>query len=317
MVDGRWSREEKSRAVRAGAVDVPSSIGALGILNNGIPSQTLLLIDTGFAEEKRSQDFDGFTWRTALRWSPTSKLNLWASAARGRRPEVIGLEADNAIFRGFEITPAETVDSYEVGAATTLAGGRVQLDGSVYHYTYENFQSMIFEGGSFRIVTTGLADAIGLETRFAFAPTEDLRLFGNYAYSRARFDDRDKTGRPQAFAGNAFRFSPDHSFALGADWAGEIGQRWAFRVTPIYSWQSEIFFDDRNLANFGQDDYGLLNINVEVGPGNARWKITAAVENALDESYAIEGGALSSSFNIPALYIGPPRLWRVGFKLEL
>lgn len=316
LVGGRWSREDKTRTLRGGAPQVPSTIGALGLLTGGVPSQTLVLPDIGFDDQIRSEDFDGFTWRTALKWAPSRELNLWASYSRGRRPEVIAGIFEGPTFGGFFIAPAETVDSYEIGTSWRPPDSRVQLDGSIYHYSYENFQSMIFAGGTFETVTSGLASANGLEAQVAVAATNNLTLFGNYAYIRARFDDRDQSGRPQVFGGNTFGFSPDHTFAVGADWRGPLPGSWTFRATPIYSWQSEIFFDERNLPSFGQDAYGLLNISFAFGPADANWKITAAVENALDETYTIMGGALSIAFGIPALYLGPPRLWKAGFELE-
>jgi len=316
LIGGRWSREEKTSKLRGGAAQVPSTIGALGILNEGVPSQTLFLPDIGFEDQVRSEDFDGFTWRTAFKWTPRRDLNLWASYARGRRPEVIAGVFDGPAFGGFSTAPAETVDSYEIGTSWRPSDGRVKLDSSIYHYFYENFQSLIFEGGTFQTVTSGLASANGFEGQVALAVTNNLTLFGNYAYIRARFDDRDQAGRPQVFGDNTFRFSPDHTFAVGAKWRGRLPGSWTFRATPIYSWQSEIFFDERNLPNFGQEAYGLLNINFVIGPDGAAWKITAAVENVLDETYAIMGGALSTAFGIPALYTGPPRLWRAGVEIN-
>lgn len=317
LVDGRWSYEEKTNTLSGGAAGMPSSIGTLGILTDGVPSQTLFLPDIGFEEPTISEDFDGFTWRMALKWTPGPDLHMWASYSRGRRPEVLTQEFEGPVFEGgVDIAPAETVDSYEIGTNWRSADGRVQLDGSIYHYAYENFQSLIFESGTFNNVTTGLASANGFEAQLTFAATDSLTLFGNYAFVRARFDDRDQSGRLQAFADNAFRFSPDHSFAVGADWGTAFSGGWTFSVTPIYSWQSEIFFDERNLPGFGQDAYGILNLNFTAGPLDAAWKITVAVENVLDETYAIMGGALSSSFQIPALYLGPPRLWKAGLELE-
>lgn len=149
------------------------------------------------------------------------------------------------------------------------------------------------------------------------SPSDHAILFANYGYNDSEIRDTDEDGNPQAFAGNRFAFSPRHTFSIGAELAAPIAEGWSARLTPIFSWQSAVFFDDENRPANSQDAYGVLNANFEIGPDNGRWAVTAGVENALNKTYAIDGGSLSNAFGIPALYVGPPRLWRVGVEVEL
>lgn len=222
----RWTRDEKTSQVSADLLNGPSRLGVLfaalgsppatrqalltALLTPGAPlpsigaftQPTPLLTETG--------TFDGFTWRAVARYEFSDTVSAWASAARGRRPEVISLTPGNLAGTTplSTVLPAETVDSVEVGVAAATADGRLRLNASAYYYDYANFQTQQFQAGRLVTITAGNATAPGAEAQLTWRPVGAIDLFANYAYSGARFDGG-------AFDGNQFRLAPDHAFSVG------------------------------------------------------------------------------------------------------
>lgn len=276
---------------------------------------------SGLPQEQDLED-SGFTWRLVGRYSLSDDANLYASYARGRLPEVLAASAPSAPYGAarFAQVEAETVDSYEIGAKAALADRRLRLDGAIYFYDYDNFQTVEQQGTLFVITNAGKATAYGFEGQAEWAVVSGLDLFATYAYSHARFDDG-------AYEGNSFRLSPDHSFSLAANWSfdalgGEVS------VRPSYSWQSKVYFNndnDRsvfqqppqalvadNIQDELQDGYGLANLRVSWTAENLPLRLEAFVNNIADERYLIDAGNTGDSLGLPTFIAGPPRMWGAG-----
>ena len=270
------------------------------------------------------QDLDnsGFTWRLVGRYKFSEDANVYASYARGRLPEVLAASAPSQPYAParFAEVEAETVDSYELGAKAALLDRRLRLDGAVYFYDYDNFQTVEQQGTLFVVTNAGKAEAYGLEAQAEWAVLSGLDLFATYAYSHARF----KEG---AYDGNRFRLSPDHSLSVGANWrfdvlGGEVS------VRPSYTWQSKVFFgndNDRpifqqppnalvadNVQDEFQDGYGLANLRVSWTAPGKPLTLEAFVNNITDEEYLIDAGNTGDSLGLPTFVAGPPRMWGAG-----
>ncbi|WP_269714400.1 TonB-dependent receptor [Caulobacter sp. NIBR2454] len=262
-----------------------------------------------------------FTWRLVGRYALTEDANLYASYARGRRPEVLQAGppvTPNAAAR-FERVEAETVDSYELGFKTHLREQGLRLDGSVYFYDYDNFQTIEQQGTLFVTTNAGKATAYGFEGQAEWAVAEQVDLFATYAYSHARFDGG-------AYDGNRLRLSPDHTVALGASFRKTaLGGEFDFR--PTYSWRSKTYFDDNNdlgsfqlpprvfVADRVQDElqksYGLVNLRLSYTPEDYPLVVEGFINNALDEEYIIDAGNTGDSLGLPTFIAGAPRMYGV------
>ena len=323
----RFTQDDKSSGFSSQLLNGGSTLGAVlagnpTLTNRGLFSQPT----TGGATFSQDGDFSDWTYRLVARYEVSDALSLWASFARGRRPEVIaprGPTVQNTPATFAEL-PAETVDGFEVGAKGTLLNQALTYDVSVYAYSYENFQTTEFNGAQIVTINAGEASAEGFEGSVFYAPTANLDLFGTYAYSHARFDRGARSG-------NQFRLAPDHSVSFGGTLrlpVSDAGGTLFF--TPTYTWQSEVFFDDdndraslqvRSPAAFSdirvderQEAYGLLNLRAGYEAASGAWRIEAFATNALDEEYIIDAGNTGDSFGIPTFIRGAPRL--VGIELS-
>ncbi|NRA30270.1 MAG: TonB-dependent receptor [Parvularculaceae bacterium] len=298
-------------------------LGAAVLTNDGMGFRTADDIVTA------SDEFDGWTGRVAANYEVSDELSVFANYARGRRPEVLNFGA-NAARPGlsedqFNVIDAETVDSFELGAKGRFLEGALQADASFYYYDYTNFQtSVAFGVGDIQTVNAGGATAYGVEGTFTYTPVDWLSVFGNYAWNDATFDDESDEGVQQAFGGNRFRLSPEHAVTVGTElrWDSSFGE---FAVRSIYSYRSEVFFDDDNDRRIDLNDDGVIDINagdlfqdeVQDGYGvldiRATWTSTDGLykveifgENVLDEEYLLDAGNTGDAFGIPTFIAAAP-----------
>lgn len=325
-------------AAQLAATGNPAAIGQANAILTALQSPAVQLIPTSLLPNfgltyqptanngdvtSRGLESDGFTWRLVGRYAVNDDVNLYASYARGRRPEVLATAAPTAPGGAprFQEVEAETVDSYEVGAKAALLDGRLRLDASVYLYNYENFQTVEQQGTLFVITNAGEAKAYGIETQLEWRAAPGLDLYGAYAWNRARFEGG-------AYDGNRFRLSPDHTLSLGASWTFE-GLGGTFNIRPSYTWQSKVFFDDNNdLPQFQQppavfvadniqdevqDSYGLWNLRASFRPAGGNLTLEVFATNLTDEEYIIDAGNTGDTLGLPTFIAGAPRM--VGFSV--
>ena len=205
--------------------------------------------------------------------------------------------------------------SYEVGLKGAANGDRFVYDLAAFYYDYSNFQAQVENPNAppfFITANAGNAHASGIEVSLMNRFGDGVTGFINYGWIDAKFNGVDDDGHPQALAGNRFRLTPEHTFAIGLDWQLPFGNGHAFYLRPNYTWRSQVFFEDDNSPGIEQDGYGLLNLNLGVKLANG-WDIQAYAQNLADEDYLIDAGNTGALFGIPTYVPGSPRQVGVRF----
>lgn len=350
----RWSHDDKTTGFQAAVVNGRSILGGfIGALGQpaatrnallgalavpgaaNIPTSALYpvplfglgLQPTGSNGQLYSQGLkdDGLTWRATARYELGAEANLYATYARGRRPEILSVSSPSAPGGAarFAVLPAETVDSYEAGVKTALANRTLFLDGSVFYYRYANFQTTEQQGTVFVTINAGRAESYGFEGQFRWNPADWVELFGNYAYNHSRFT----TG---ARDGNRFRLSPDHSAALGMLLKAPVG-RVKIDFAPTVTWQSEVFFDDDNdlpalqranlIPDLVQDEkqggYVLADARLGLETEDGRWRLEAFATNLFDRKYIKDAGNTGDAVGLPTFIAGEPRMYGAALSLRI
>ncbi|HEY5972362.1 MAG TPA: TonB-dependent receptor [Pseudoxanthomonas sp.] len=263
---------------------------------------------------ERSESFDSVVGRVAARYAFSDTLSGYATLSRGRRPNVIDITPQDS-----KVLPAEIVDSFELGIKGNALDGRLVYDLAGYWYSYSDFQTLFPNTGSFPPqipANGGNATAKGIEASIMGELTPGLIAFANYAWTHARFDDRDDDGNPLVFAGNRFRLTPDHSAAVGLDWQIPFGAGNQFYLRPSYTWKSQVFFEDENTPDLKQEAYGLFNLRLGVRLDDNRWDIGLWGTNLADEEYLIDGGNTGRRFSTPTFVPGQPRSYGVTARVR-
>ena len=321
----RYSSDEKRSGYR-GTLDNGGSVltsGSAANAANPATARGIFLQSTpGGLPQYQSFSDSGVTYRIVGRYSVSDDISLFVTHSRGRRPEVLSPGAPAAPQGNARFTPvaAEIVDSYEAGAKTQWLDRRLSLEGSIYQFSYTNFQTSIqVSPGVFQTISAGDASATGFEGQVNWKPVRELMVFGTYGFNNGRFDN----GR---FEGNSFRLSPDHTVSFGLKYSVQILEG-DIVFLPTYTWQSKVFFDNDNdipaLQSTGdrvqdeyQDPYGLVNLRISYQPTNANWKVEGFVSNLLDQEYIKDAGNTGGAFGIPTFIAGEPRYFGASFAIK-
>lgn len=270
-----------------------------------------------------SADLDngGLSYRATARFTRTPGTSFYATYSHGRRPEILAAAPPAAPGGAATFTrlPSETVDSYEIGAKTNLANRRIYLDGAVFLYNYNNFQTTVQQGTAFVTTNAGRARSYGFEGQVRWTPMRDMTVFATYAYNHSRF-------RSGAYEGNHFRLSPDNAASFGAIVGVPLGEG-RITLTPSVTYQSRVYFDDDNdrpdlqqppaalVADNIQDEtqrgYALVNARIGYEAPGHGWQIEGFVENAFNRRYINDAGNTGDALGLPTFIAGPPRFYGV------
>lgn len=284
------------------------SPSVLGFLTGSAPN--LFFRPVAFTEVR--ENFLSLTWRANLKYDFNSYSNVFLGYARGRRPEVIQFDREG----NSETMSREIVHSFDAGFKWSAIQG-FWFDAGVFYQLYSNFQTTTWDQTemNYLIKDAGKATSFGLETTVRAAILGNLDIFGNYAWINATFDDTDSYGNPQEYAGNSFRLTPEHSFAVG--FAGNIkltDNLNAFLV-PTYTFKSHVWFEDANTPNLYQGAYGLINGRVGLEFTNLNLTFALTGRNLLNEQYVISAGNTGAMFGVPTFIPGAPRM--LGFRATM
>lgn len=278
----------------------------LGSLTGNYPN---LLFAESDENEIKETSF-AYTYRGGLKYAYNEDMNLFASYSKGRRPQVLQFTSTGEE----QVLEAETVDNYEVGFKTSVLQ-RIWFDVAAYYQEYKNFQTSAWvadaNSGEFNYLVkdAGKATSYGGETSLKVAIVKDLDFFGNYAYIHARFDSLNVNGEEQEYAGNTFRLTPEHSFAVGFRARTEISPGTFLFAVPSYSWRSKVYFEDANTPGFEQAEYGILNFRAGIELIDRGLTIAFYGTNILEEEYIVSAGNTGSLFGAPTQIPGAPRMF--------
>jgi outer membrane receptor protein involved in Fe transport len=303
----RWITEER----RAGAF----ALGTPSLLTGGVAPLLPFGDSDGALLESDTEDFDDWVPRLLVSWTPTETLNLYASAAKGRRSNIVDASVTAAGDLDVTVLPKEEIWSFETGFKSRLADGRVSLDGAVFYQDYADFQTSIVDAASGEIVpvTAGTATNIGVETTLTAQLSETVRLFVTGGWLDAQFDDEDDDGNDQVFGGNRFRLQPEWTASVALDGRRPLTAGLDLLGTATWTYRSSVFFADDNAPVAGldiaEDAVDLVSLRLGVAARDDRWQVMFEAENLLDREYTIDAGNTGGAFGTPTVIGGPPRLW--------
>lgn len=313
----RYTFENIESGFEAGGSD----IAYLGMLRQAGTNLLFMPTDGKLTHGKK---FHSVVGRAALNYAITPDWETYATFARGRRPNVIQFKSNpntDGLTSSYEPQELhdELVNSYEVGVKGLALNNNLYVDGAFFYYKYAHFQTGTIDPQSLQSITVDAGDATsyGLETSFKWQLAPGLQTFGNYAYIHATFDDEDANGNEQVYAGNTFRLTPKHSFALGFDASVGITRNVTFFIRPVYQYKSKVYFEEDNKEEESQDGYGLLNVRTGFRLPKQRLNLTFFMNNLFNEKYIIDAGNTGRNFGIPTYIAGAPRMFGVEVSYTL
>lgn len=251
-------------------------------------------------------DADNVSGKLGVQFEPSRDLMLYATYSTGYKGPAI--DGTGGLVR--EVKP-ETVRSYEIGAKSTLFGGALTLNGSLYWADYKNFQTtaldMSLTPPSFILTNAGGLRARGAELEARLRAARGLYLSASGSYSEAIYRDYlgpcysgqanssvvgigcyllpgSTTVRVSDYAGYRLPNAPEWSYTLRASYETPVTDDLALDANANWAWR------DATQGVLGDPKaqiqaYGLLNGTIGISSGKGQWRLSIYARNLLDQRF--------------------------------
>jgi iron complex outermembrane receptor protein len=165
----------------------------------------------GYSDEGSTEEI---TWRLAVEYAARDDLLLYASVSRGYRAGLLGGVWDSAA-EAYPFVEPESVIAYEPGLKSRWLDNRLLVNGAVFYYDYENYQSTIETETSVGIdyADTNVPQVrfAGLELEIVAQPIENLMISLGLGYVDNEIEEF-APGAVDDFSGNNTPYAPEMDF---------------------------------------------------------------------------------------------------------
>lgn len=259
-----------------------------------------------------STDDTNWVGRAGVRYSPSDTLSFYVSASRGYKGAAI--EGGNVIFnpatRDKAIIDPETVESYELGARTSWLENRLQVNATIFYSNFFNYQASSFDNtiNNQILRNAGELNSQGVELEFAAAPWRGMTFVGGVAYVDAIFESyigapctavQNATGtcpdldpgpgvaRGQDLSGEPLHNSPRWQYNVRAQQDFNVGESMGAYLRAEYFWRDDVVYGGDLNPDTTQPAFGVASFRTGMTFQDGKYEVTAFLENAFDESYAL------------------------------
>jgi iron complex outermembrane receptor protein len=289
--------------------------------------QDLAAVVPGVNEER----FDDWAARASLNYQATPDTLLFVSWNRGIKGGNWSL-ASNIQPEDFRHNP-ETLNSFEGGFKTTLLGRTLRLNGTVFHYIYEDYQAFSLAGGVPHVFNSD-AHSTGAEIEAFWSPSRNFDAVFGATWQTSSVDSIPATD--VQFGPELFPGAPDSEFCtnLGGVFRCDFPQktiedaefpnapRFSFNYLLRYNfdaaagnvaaqvdgvWYDDQFLEVTNGLGSLQEAYNVTNASLSYTHDATGISLTAWGRNVFDKqyrAYALNLGILgvTSIYAPPATY---------------
>jgi len=254
----------------------------------------------GFVSDKA--DWSDFTPRLTLSFDATDDVTLYLNAAKGYKSggfATFGFDLHGGVVDVNGAAPPgttpvvfnpEQVDSFEIGAKTRLLENTLQLNASLFYFTYTDLQLVYFDTGSSLVANVGEARGQGLEADLRWVPNANWDVFMGLSLLDTKITDAtdiEALGACGACAGNNLPFAPEvSSFAI-------VTYRRPFAsgemyLTTEHVYRDEMFGGPDNIRDAAVESWSEVNFRLGYR-SDSDWWTTLWIENAFSEEYFERG----------------------------
>ena len=254
-----------------------------------------------------SADFHALTESLSVKYAFNETHHIYGSYALGFRAGGISqLSSDpsEASLRAFD---PEYSYNVEIGSKNAFLDQRLKLDVAAFYSIVNDAQvpTLVLPDAITVTENTGRMESMGLELEAAGRAAKNLSLWGNIAFTHARYRDLVTAGEEGniQLKGNKPVFTPEWTGFLGAQYAipfGTAGRHW-IQLGAYGKFIGQQYFTVEN--TLGQDAYSLLNANVGYALSGLElmlWGQNLANKRYVD--YAYDFGFAAAHLGRPATY---------------
>ncbi len=276
-------------------------------------------------DQSRSENEWSGTLKAAYRWNEHAMTYL--SYARGYKAGGFNMDrvqSSNGLSSGGAgITPVndtsfpgEFVDSWELGAKTTWAGGNLLLNAALFHQTYSDFQLNSFLGTSFVVRSIPEVVSKGLDAELLWQATPGLMLQAGLMFADTKYGDDipgcdfvgpgaltaqcPAIGALYKLPGARMSFAPKFSGSLSMTYEWDIGSSLEGRFNIGGKYMSDYNTGSDLDTEKMQDAYAVVNARLGIGARDRKWQLELWGLNIFDQDYVQVG------FDGPLQALGTP-----------
>ena len=246
--------------------------------------------DVSGGHSKDPREFDDIITKFTLSYTPKDNVLLFATISEGYRPggwnRGGGIPSNNSDYPTVSAHyDTDDVDNIEFGWKTTLADGKVQLNGNVYFIEWTNMQVTRFDPQNVSILTfvenAADADIKGVEADLIWNIDENWTINAAVSINDTELTDVYGQAVELAAIGSQLPLMPDLQTTIRArrDWVTNEGYEAFVQLglqTGSDSYSSLVAVNRRD-----QDAYATVDLSM--GVSKDEWSAGLFIENLTDE----------------------------------
>jgi iron complex outermembrane receptor protein len=285
------------------------------IQNYGYPDATFRNPTSTLADFTGSHASSNLAPKISLGWSVSDQIKLYGSYNEGFHSGGYNIRA-NCVAVPSSCRPVndEKVQSFELGSKMTFFDDALMMNTAVFHNVYSNIQLSVFTSytlpnntqgffGDFTNAGKGHID--GLEEEFAWKPSEDWTLSGQFAYMHTKYTEFMTKGVNVADQ-QKFTNAPKWSGGLSLENTQQLGNGGSLTARINYTYQGMVYPETSLSPLIAQSAYGLWNAGV-IWQISKPWALSLQGTNLANKSYRTTGYNIASLGIVTGFY-GAPRM---------
>lgn len=253
--------------------------------------------------------FSALTGSASIQYRFSPSLSTYASYSRSFKSGGFNTRY-NAPPPDFVPVPfdEEKVDSYELGAKLGV-GSRFRLNLAAFRADYDDIQLIFRQGVVPLLFNAGEATIEGVEADFRYRAASGVILEGGFS----ALDDEIKSITPVPGAtatvepGDELPLTPSFQGNLGLSVPIELNDRYTLTPRVDGSYTSALTFITGSIPIIEQDAYFVGNASLALAKAERRWRVTAGVQNLLDERYLVQANASFATLGYAEKMYARPR----------
>lgn len=294
-VGGRYTYDDKNYRNRSECLDFGAQ-----------PDFILCVAPLGaeFWNIRTSKSWSEFTPKASVDWRASDNALLYVSAARGFKGGGWQGKPGTEAAALFPYDP-EIAWTYEIGAKTDWADGRIRANLAVFHTEFDDLQVEQLDDSGLSLIIDNAASARidGVELELQLRPVPELQLWLSGSYLDSEYKDFiDSAGND--LSGNRLARTPELRLTGGVDYLARINHALSLDTRVEYQWQDEMPWLVENTVF--EDSYELVDARVALQALEARWEVALFAKNLTDELYRVDAipflGDVFSRFGAPRSY---------------
>ncbi len=248
--------------------------------------------------------------KVQLDWKPNDDLLVYAGVNRGVKAGSFNMPLNASVPDAQVPYDEEILLSYEAGFKWTSDEGTTRVNGSIFHYDYEDYQAFLFTGVG-GIVINRDATTDGIELEVQSSPIDGLDLLFNIAYFDAEVEDVPLSATSSATLDVDPTYAPEFQAAALVRYEWSVGNG-SMAVQSDVSYSDEFFYNLRNFDADKFDSYTKWNASLNWTRDNN--EITLALRNISDERVGIQGFDLATLCGCNEVSYQAPRSWSLSYR---